>query len=162
MTGNLISFVLSLTLVSLQGSLFARETIKPQKGEQTVSDPWTADELMKPEMLKEVLSHRSKEKLVIIYARPPVLFKAGHVPGAISVGQVSDSIGVKALKEALKKISKNRGIILYCGCCPMKNCPNIRPAYEVTHKLGFTKIKVLYLPNSFKLDWIKKGLPTEQ
>jgi hypothetical protein len=117
---------------------------------------------MKPETLKEVLSSGQEEKLFIIYVGPPVLFKVGHVPGAMSVGQVSDSSGVRGLKEALKRISKNKQIILYCGCCPIKNCPNIRPAYKVTHQMGFTKIKVLYLPNSLKLDWIKKGLPTDK
>jgi thiosulfate/3-mercaptopyruvate sulfurtransferase len=162
MTGNIISLVLSLTLMCFQGFFRVRGTIEPQKGGQTVSDPWTADELMKPETLKDVLSSGQKEKLFIIYAGPPVLFKVGHVPGAISVGQVSDSSGVRGLKEALKKISKNKQIILYCGCCPIKNCPNIRPAYKVIHQMGFTKIKVLYLPNSFKIDWIKKGLATEK
>lgn len=66
------------------------------------------------------------------------------------------------LKVELQKIAKDKRIILYCGCCPWKNCPNVRPAYTVAHDMGFRNVEVLYLPNNFKIDWMKKGSPVEK
>jgi hypothetical protein len=34
-----------------------------------------------------------------------------------------------ALKKAVAGLAKARPV-LYCGCCPMTKCPNIRPAFN--------------------------------
>ena len=99
---------------------------------------------------------------MIIHVGPPVLFKVGHIAGAIAVGQVGDSAGAMQLKQELRQIAKGKKIVLYCGCCPWKNCPNIRPAYAIAHEMGFKNVNVLDLPTNFKLDWEKKGFPVEK
>jgi 3-mercaptopyruvate sulfurtransferase SseA len=112
--------------------------------------------------LKNILSNKQKDPLLIIHVGPPVLFKVGHIAGAIAVGQVGDSAGAMQLKQELRQIAKGKKIVLYCGCCPWKNCPNIRPAYAIAHEMGFKNVNVLDLPTNFKLDWEKKGFPVEK
>lgn len=62
----------------------------------------------------------------------------------------------------MQEIPLTREIVLYCGCCPWRDCPNIRPAFRVFRELGFTRVKVLYLPASFAQDWVEKGFPVEK
>jgi hypothetical protein len=59
-------------------------------------------------------------------------------------------------------LARNRFIVIYCGCCPWSDCPNVRPAYEALHSLGFTKLKVLYIPDNLGTDWVSKGYPVEK
>jgi hypothetical protein len=33
--------------------------------------------------------------------------------------------GVATLRSAVQALPRNEEIVIYCGCCPMKNCPNI-------------------------------------
>ncbi|HCS20823.1 MAG TPA: hypothetical protein DIW47_09730 [Bacteroidetes bacterium] len=56
-------------------------------------------------------------------------------------------------------MSRDAEIIIYCGCCPFSDCPNIRPAFEVLNELKFTNPKLLNLPKNLKADWIDKGYP---
>ena len=57
---------------------------------------------------------------------------------------------------------RDREIVIYCGCCPWKNCPNIRPAYEKLAQRRFTNVRVLDLPTTFRADWSDQGLPVER
>ena len=52
-------------------------------------------------------------------------------------------------------------MIIYCGCCPFRRCPNVRPAFELLKKMKFTNAKLLNLPTSLNDDWISKGYPME-
>jgi len=49
--------------------------------------------------------------------------------------------------------------VIYCGCCPWNHCPNMWPAYNLLHQMGFTHLKALYLPDNFGTDWVNKGYP---
>ena len=69
--------------------------------------------------------------------------------------------GLAELKKAVADVPKDRQIVLYCGCCPWDHCPNMKPAYSLLHSLGYTKIKVVEIPNNFAKDWVDKGLPVE-
>jgi hypothetical protein len=51
--------------------------------------------------------------------------------------------------------------VIYCGCCPMLKCPNIRPAYSTLKELGFTHIRVLSLPTNLHTDWVSKDYPSD-
>ena len=44
----------------------------------------------------------------------------------------------------------------------VKNCPNIRPAYEKLAQRRFTNVRVLDLPTTFRADWSDQGLPVER
>lgn len=162
MIDKLFLTIVVFTFVSFHAPLQSQDKITRHKSGQSISDPWSAERLIKPEKLKDVLSSRQKGKIAIIHTGPPVLFKAGHIPGAIPVGQTSDSSGAMKLKEELRKIAKDKRIILYCGCCPWKNCPNVRPAYTIAQDMGYRNVEVLDLPNNFKLDWTKRGFPVEK
>jgi hypothetical protein len=35
----------------------------------------------------------------------------------------------------------------------------VNPAYDLLRGIGFTNVKVLYLPNNFGADWAYKGYP---
>ena len=67
--------------------------------------------------------------------------------------------GSKSLENAVASQAKDRLIVLYCGCCPWNRCPNVGPAFRRLHQLGFSNVKVLYLPNNFGDDWVAKGYP---
>jgi thiosulfate/3-mercaptopyruvate sulfurtransferase len=51
---------------------------------------------------------------------------------------------------------------LYCGCCPLQRCPNLKPAFLILRDIGFTNLRVLLLPNDFNTDWIEKGYAVEK
>jgi len=62
----------------------------------------------------------------------------------------------------METLPRTKFIVLYCGCCPWNHCPTLKPAYEALHGMGFTKLKVLYIPNNFGRDWIYRGFPVEK
>ncbi len=121
------------------------------------ADPWSGGDVMAPEQLaKDVKSP------LLIHVGFPVLHRSTHIPGSVYAGPGSTAEGVAALKKAVAGQPKDRDIVLYCGCCPMEKCPNIRPAFAALHEMGFTKVRVVSIPTNFKTDWIDKGYPTEK
>jgi len=123
------------------------------------SKQWKADEIITPEQLVKILSSKSEKKPLVVQVGFDFLYHGGHISGAIFAGPASQPQGINRLKEAVKDIRKDREIILYCGCCPWAECPNIKPAFETMKKLGFKNIKMLYIPINFEHDWISKGYP---
>ena len=124
------------------------------------SDPWSAQELMQPAELAEKLKG-SHAKLHLICVAFPVLYRQRHIAGAALAGPTSKPEGIADLNAALAKLDKNQMLVLYCGCCPMQKCPNIRPAYSAAKNAGFTNVRVLSLPTNFHTDWVAKGYPTD-
>ncbi len=88
-----------------------------------------------------------------------VLYKGAHIPGSIYAGPASTPSGLRRLRHLVKAWPRTASIVIYCGCCPFRMCPNIRPAYALLHGMGFTHIQVLDLPQGLDRDWIQKGLP---
>lgn len=131
-----------------------------QKAEPQPKDPWTNEQLMHPEELLKQMS--SAERPLLLHIGVAFLFKSGHIPRSTYVGQTSKTEGIEELKKAVQEVPLNREIILYCGCCPWKDCPNIRPAFRVLRDMRFTKVKLLYLPTSFAQDWVGKGFTVEK
>ncbi len=125
-------------------------------------DPWAASQLIEPGQLARALSDPNTHRPLIIYIGPTVLYRAGHVPGAILVGPAAQPSGMEGLQRQLKDLPKDSDIVLYCGCCPWEDCPNIRPAFVAARKMGFTNLKILHLPNSFKQDWTDKKFPVQR
>ena len=89
----------------------------------------------------------------------PVLYRGKHIVHAINAGPTSKPEGIEALKNAVAKLPKDADLVIYCGCCPMVKCPNIRPAYRTLKELGFTHIRVLGLPTNLHTDWVSKDYP---
>lgn len=98
---------------------------------------------------------------VIFSVAFPVLYRSRHVLRAIEAGPGSKPEGLAALREKVAKYPKDAEIVVYCGCCPMDKCPNVRPAYRLLKDLGFTHVRVLNIPTNMTADWYSKNYPSE-
>jgi thiosulfate/3-mercaptopyruvate sulfurtransferase len=97
-------------------------------------------------------------------AAKPIIFNIGsaeQIKGAIAIGPVGKKENLEKFKQQLAKLPKDKEIIVYCGCCPLARCPNIRPAAELLEKMRFTNAKLLKLTTGLKEDWTNKGYPIE-
>jgi thiosulfate/3-mercaptopyruvate sulfurtransferase len=125
-------------------------------------DPWPSAALLEPAELAKVLQSGGGGKAPkVLCVAFPVLYKAKHIAHASFAGPGSKAEGLELLKKAVAGVDRNTEIVLYCGCCPMDHCPNIRPAYKVLADLGYTKVRVLNIPTNTHTDWSSKGYPTE-
>lgn len=118
------------------------------------TEPWTQAQLMEPEKLASIINDPSATQPLILNIGP-----AGSIKNSIKVGAANDKDNLDKLKDILSKEDKTRAIVIYCGCCPFKNCPNIRPAFLLLTKMSFTNARLLNLSNNLKMDWINKGYP---
>ena len=118
--------------------------------------------LLAPAALAARLDDVKSGKTVVLYVGPDALFGRGHVPGARNVGEAGDADGRRALAAALAEVPKEAEIVLYCGCCPVRSCPNVRPASAALRELGRANTRVLDLPTRFATDWADKGYAVEK
>ena len=125
------------------------------------ADPWPASAILEPAAFAKTLASPAKPPLILSTAFP-ILYNSRHLPHAIFAGPGSSAEGIEALKKAVQNLSKDTEIVIYCGCCPMDRCPNIRPAFKTLHDLGFTKVRVLSIPTNMATDWFGKGYPSEE
>jgi len=121
---------------------------------QNNSEPWKPEQLMAPADLAAIINNPDTLKPLIINVGP-----AGLIKDAVNIGPVNDKENLKRLKELLLKEKKDRQIVVYCGCCPFKNCPNIRPAFSLLNSMKFINPKLLDLPHNLKADWINYNYP---
>jgi hypothetical protein len=125
--------------------------------------PWPdASAVSAASLAQELKTTVDTDKPVVLYMGPPALFAMGHVPGAVSHGPASDPEGVAAIKAWAQALPKTSKLVIYCGCCPLEDCPNVRPAFVALRGMGFTNLRVLVLPNNFTIDWAGTGLPVER
>ena len=118
------------------------------------NEPWTAAQLMEPGNLAALINDASATKPLVINIGP-----AGSIKGAIKMGAAKEKDNLKDLKKLLSKEDRKREIVIYCGCCPFKDCPNIRPAFSLLTEMRFINHKLLDLPRNLKIDWINHGYP---
>jgi len=145
-------------LLLLTTALFAANQLSA-----TAREPDQSDQLVKPEELAKLLSSETTSaQLSVLCVGFPVLYRGGHIVGSKFVGPASRPEGIQALRREVQNLPRNRRIVLYCGCCPWDDCPNIRPAFEALHATGFTNVALLYLPHKFLDDWISKGFPVQK
>jgi thiosulfate/3-mercaptopyruvate sulfurtransferase len=129
-------------------------------GDEAQSNPWSKAELMEPASLVKVLKSSGAQPTIICVTFP-FLYRQRHVLHAKYAGPGNKPEGLAALREAVQGMPKDSEIVIYCGCCPMLKCPNIRPAYELLKQLGFNHVRVLDIPTNFHTDWASKGYPVE-
>jgi len=125
------------------------------------SDPWTTAQTIQPSGLVRELEN-SKPAPTVIFVGFGRLYAAGHIKGAPYHGTAGKEDGLKELTTWAATLPRTSNIVIYCGCCPMDRCPNIRPAFKALQDLGFKQIRVLLLPNDFATDWADKGLPYDK
>jgi len=125
--------------------------------------PWTgAEAVSAADFVREISGAKGAASPTILYVGFRTLFEGGHVPGAVFHGTAATEKGLAELKEWLSGLPRTTNLVLYCGCCPLERCPNIRPAYKTARDLGFTRVRVLVLPTSFAADWVEKHYPMEK
>jgi thiosulfate/3-mercaptopyruvate sulfurtransferase len=120
----------------------------------TNNEPWTQSQLMEPSDLAGILNDTTKKQPIIL----DIGFFGG-IKNSVTIGPVKDNVKLEKLREVLSKYNKDADIVIYCGCCPFKDCPNIRPAFNLLSELKFTNYKLLDLPHNLKTDWADKGYP---
>jgi thiosulfate/3-mercaptopyruvate sulfurtransferase len=122
------------------------------------ADPWKASQILKPADLAKQLSD-TKNKPLILQVGFLTLYKQSHIPDSKYCGPTSKAEGLELLRKCVAGVPHTKAIVIYCGCCPWQNCPNIRPAFAELSKLGFKNLKVLDIPNDYGKDWVSKGYP---
>jgi hypothetical protein len=123
-----------------------------------INPPWSSAQVLQPDELAKMLAEKSAKPRVFQVGFA-VLYKSKHIPGSTYAGPGSKDEGLQELQEAVANVAKDKLIVLYCGCCPWDHCPNMKPAYKLLEKLGYTNIKVVEIPNNFAKDWVEKGFP---
>ena len=116
-------------------------------------NPYPADNLIEPADLAKILNGSSKQ---------PVVINVGpmqHIKGAHSTGIGGSSTGMSEFKTYVSKFNKDQFIVLYCGCCAMKTCPNVSKPYEYLRDAGYDNFKMLNIKSSLSEEWVSKGYP---
>lgn len=128
---------------------------------QNPADPWTAAQTVKPnDLVKELADPKSSPTVVFVGFQR--LYTAGHIKGAQFHGSGGSAEGLAQLKAWAATLPRATNLVIYCGCCPLERCPNLRPAFSSLHEMGFSKLRALILPTSFAEDWADKGLPYDK
>lgn len=135
--------ILSLTFLS--------GLLRAQSGE-----PWTSKDLIEPAALSTMLNNSKAQKPVIYNIGP-----LANIKGAITIGSTSGKSNLDKLTKSLASVPKDKMVVIYCGCCPFRNCPNIRPAFNLLKDLGYKNPKLLNLKQNLKVDWTDYGYPMD-
>ncbi|MBS1487981.1 MAG: rhodanese-like domain-containing protein [Bacteroidetes bacterium] len=122
---------------------------------QQSQEPWSSSQLIEPATLASKINLNQTGNLLILSVGPDAVIK-----GSVGIGSAKEQANVKKLKSYLKNISKDKEVIIYCGCCPFDKCPNIRPAFKTLNDMGFKNAKLLNLSKNIKANWIDKNYPT--
>jgi thiosulfate/3-mercaptopyruvate sulfurtransferase len=126
-------------------------------------DPWSASQTVQPaDLVKELAAPAHPDEPAVVCAGFRPLYQGAHIPRAVFHGAASTEQGLAELKKWAQSIPKATNVVLYCGCCPLAHCPNLKPAFVAMRDMGFTNLRVLILPNDFNTDWIGKGYPVEK
>jgi thiosulfate/3-mercaptopyruvate sulfurtransferase len=127
------------------------------------SDPWTAAQTVQPaDLAKELADANAAGKPTVICVAPHVLYEGGHIPGALFHGPGSSPQGIDDLKKWAQPLPRSANIVIYCGCCPLDHCPNLRPAFVALRDMGFTHLRALIISTNFYTDWVKPGYAYEK
>lgn len=119
------------------------------------------NQLIQPEALhRDLAAHPQADLILQVGSR--LLFNEAHIPGAEYAGPASSAEGLEALRGRVSGLPRSRAIVLYCGCCPWEHCPNVAPAWELLHRMGFSHVRVLYLADNFGTDWVSRGYAVAQ
>ncbi len=121
---------------------------------QNFGDTWTPNQLMDTKTLADKINKNKMKQTVVINIGPDAVIK-----NSFNAGPGKSKESIDNMRSFLSKVSKDKEVVLYCGCCPFDICPNIRPAFKALTDLGYKKAKLLNIPKNIKVDWIAKGYP---
>jgi thiosulfate/3-mercaptopyruvate sulfurtransferase len=129
-------------------------------GSTRQTNPWSMSQVIQPADLAKELGRGPKPEIVCVGFN--TLYQGAHIPGAAYHGPVSKPEGLEDLKQWARGIPRGQRIVVYCGCCPMDRCPNVRPAFQALKEMGFTNLRILSIPQDLSKDWVEKGFPVEK
>ena len=132
------------------------------QGKPMEPSPIPAADLINTQDLVKILQSPKGERPLLIYVGFRFPYTQAHLPGSEYYGPAANEAAVQQLRKRVEGLARSRFIVIYCGCCPWSRCPNVKPAYEALHNLGFTKLKVLYIPDNLGTDWVNRGYPVEK
>jgi hypothetical protein len=159
-------FLGSLLTISIKTRLIFAAPAEPisgaLQGKPTEPSPIPAADLINTQDLAKILQSPKGERPLLIYVGFRFPYTQAHLPGSEYYGPAADQAVVQQLRKRVEGLARSRFIVIYCGCCPWSHCPNVKPAYEALHNLGFTKLKVLYISDNLGTDWVNKGYPVEK
>jgi rhodanese-related sulfurtransferase len=95
----------------------------------------------------ELLRRVKKGEVTVLDVRPPEEYRAGHIPGALS-------IPVSELKARLKELPKDRDVVAYCRG---RYCVMAVEAVELLEKKGFKAHRM----EQGVIDWRARGWRVE-
>ena len=116
--------------------------------------------LIQPADFAATLNASGAPKPLILQVGFRKAYAQAHIPGSEYVGAASEEEGVKVLQQRVAQLPKDTAIVIYCGCCPWKKCPNIAAAYDALQDMGFKNVKVIYFADDFGTNWVDQGFPT--
>lgn len=117
---------------------------------------------IEPEALAKMLQSAKGQKPVVLHVGFKNFYDQAKIPASDYAGPCSKPEGLDLLRKRVSSLQHKQFIVLYCGCCPWDKCPNIKPAYEALHAMGFTNVKVVHIAENFGANWVAPGLPTEK
>ena len=120
------------------------------------ADDWKDADQIQPKDLADRLA-KGGTKPMILQVGFERNYRVKRIPGAIYAGPGNKPEGLDSLKRTVASTPKDREIVLYCGCCPWVNCPNMKPAFALLREAGFKNVKALVIETNFGKDWIEKG-----
>ena len=121
-----------------------------------------ASALIQPADFAAALQKPGARKPLILQVGFRKAYEQAHIPGSEYVGAGSEDSGLEALRQRAAKLSRDSAIVIYCGCCPWKKCPNIAAAYDALQEMGFKNVKVMFIAVDFGTNWVDQGFPTEK
>ena len=148
-------------------ALMALGTVSTRAQSQTApqanSATFSSAQLVQPaDLVREMASASADARPTVVYVGFRTLFAGGHIPGATFHGTASTAQGLADIKQWAAFLPRTTNLVIYCGCCPLQRCPNVRPAFALFREMGFTRVRVLELPNNFAADWVDKNYPVEK
>ena len=122
--------------------------------------PWTlAQSVDAAALAKELADSKAANQPKIVCVGFHTLYNGAHIAGASFHGPASTPQGLDDVKNWAKPLPRTANVVIYCGCCPLAHCPNVRPAFAALRDMGFTHLRVLILPHDFATDWVGPGYP---
>jgi poly(3-hydroxybutyrate) depolymerase len=131
-------------------------------GSASSGETWGDNQVQPADLVTELANATGADKPTVVCVGPPFLYRAAHVPGAVLHGPMTSPSVIDEFTAWAKTLPPAANLVVYCGCCPMEVCPNVRPAYKILKDLGFTRVRVLILPTNFATDWVGRGFPVDK
>jgi hypothetical protein len=160
---SLLSAALGLALLAGASATSAQTQQHPAAAATgNAAEPWTQEQLLEPSELARILTGEKDKHPVVLDIGVDSWVRGGRVKGAVFIGPGSDPANLEKLRTTVSAYPKDTDLVIYCGCCPPKDCPNIRPAFTLLAGMKFERLRLLHIPKNLKIDWVNPGYPTEK